>query len=120
MAYALLYNARYNFNVAKNALGSLMSIENFGLIFGIGTLVYGMSFLLNGPLVDKIGGKKGILIAAIGAALANIMMGMVTYLYVMGRLKLPMVATFSILYSINMFFQSYGAVSIIKVKAYWF
>jgi OPA family glycerol-3-phosphate transporter-like MFS transporter len=31
-----------------------------------------------------------------------------------------MTLTFAIIYSINMFFQSYGAVSIIKVKAYWF
>jgi OPA family glycerol-3-phosphate transporter-like MFS transporter len=120
MTYAFLYMARYNLTVSKNALGSLMSISDFGTIFGFGTLIYGLSFLLNGPLVDKIGGKKGILIAAVGAAIANIMMGVVTYLYVMGRLKLPMIATFSILYSINMFFQSYGAVSIIKVKAYWF
>jgi len=30
------------------------------------------------------------------------------------------VAAFSLLYSVNMYFQSYGAVSIIKVKAYWF
>jgi len=29
------------------------------------------SFLLNGPLVDKIGGKKGILIAAIGSSVAK-------------------------------------------------
>ena len=31
-----------------------------------------------------------------------------------------MVVAFSFLYSVNMYFQSYGAVSIIKVKAYWF
>jgi len=30
------------------------------------------------------------------------------------------VPAFSIVYAINMYFQSYGAVSIIKVKAYWF
>lgn len=120
MTYSFLYMARYNLTVSKNALGNLMSISDFGTIFGFGTLVYGLSFLLNGPLVDKIGGKKGILIAALGSAVANVMMGLVTYLYIQGRLQLPMVATFSVLYSINMFFQSYGAVSIIKVKAYWF
>jgi len=30
------------------------------------------------------------------------------------------VAAFSAAYALNMYFQSYGAVSIIKVKAYWF
>jgi hypothetical protein len=54
MSYAFLYMARYNLNVTKNALGSLMNKESFGLIFGAGTIVYGLSFLLNGPLVDKI------------------------------------------------------------------
>src|SRR3954463_10925569 len=78
MSYAFLYMGRYNLNVTKNALGSAISNESFGWIFGVGTFVYGLSFLINGPLVDKIGGKKGILIAAIGAAAANAAMGVVT------------------------------------------
>lgn len=120
MTYAFLYMGRYNLAVSKNALGDLMSKESFGLIFGAGTVVYGLSFLLNGPLVDKWGGKKGILIAAIGSCLANALMGIATYLFLHDRLHTDMTLTFAVLYSINMFFQSYGAVSIIKVKAYWF
>jgi MFS transporter, OPA family, glycerol-3-phosphate transporter len=120
MTYAFLYMARYNLTVSKTALGSLMSNQDFGWIFGIGTVVYGVSFLVNGPLVDKIGGKRGIIISAIGAALANVGMGVLTYLVVTGRLKMRLVVVFSVVYAINMYFQSYGAVSIIKVKAYWF
>lgn len=120
MSYAFLYMARYNLNVSKNALGDMMTKEQFGLIFAAGTIVYGFSFLLNGPLVDKFGGKKGILIATLGSAVMNLCMGGVTYLYMMGKLKTNMVLAFSVLYALNMFFQSYGAVSIIKVKAYWF
>ena len=120
MTYAFLYMARYNLTVSKTALGSLMSNQDFGWIFGIGTAVYGVSFLVNGPLVDKIGGKRGIIIAAVGASLANIMLGVLTYLVVTGQLKMKLVVAFSAIYAINMYFQSYGAVSIIKVKAYWF
>jgi MFS transporter, OPA family, glycerol-3-phosphate transporter len=120
MTYAFLYMARYNLNVSKNAMGIMMSKEEFGLIFGAGTVTYGLSFLLNGPLVDKIGGKKGIIIAALGSCLANVCMGVATYLFMHNRLNANMTLTFAILYSVNMFFQSYGAVSIIKVKAYWF
>lgn len=120
MSYAFLYMARYNLNVSKNALGDMMSKEQFGIIFAAGTITYGLSFLINGPLVDKIGGKKGMLIATLGSALMNAIMGIVTYLYLMGRLKTNMVVAFSTLFALNMFFQSYGAVSIIKVKAYWF
>jgi OPA family glycerol-3-phosphate transporter-like MFS transporter len=120
MTYAFLYMARYNLNVSKNALGTAMTKEDFGLIFGAGTVVYGLSFLLNGPLVDRWGGKRGILIASIGAAVANVAMGVVTYLFLMGRLTSNLTLVFSILYSLNMYFQSFGAVSIIKVKAFWF
>lgn len=120
MSYAFLYMARYNLNVSKNAMGDMMTKEQFGIIFAAGTIVYGLSFLINGPLVDKMGGKKGILIATLGSALMNLLMGGATYLYLMGRLKTDMVVAFSVLYALNMFFQSYGAVSIIKVKAYWF
>ncbi|HTT55892.1 MAG TPA: MFS transporter, partial [Opitutaceae bacterium] len=120
MTYSFLYMARYNLNVAKNALGTTMSNEDFGLIFGAGTAVYALAFLVNGPLVDKIGGKRGIIIAAVGASLANIVLGLLTYLVVLHRLRMNLVLAFSAVYAINMYFQSYGAVSIIKVKAYWF
>src|SRR4051794_18573514 len=120
MTYAFLYMGRYNLNVSKNALGTLMSNQEFGIIFAIGTWIYALSFLVNGPLVDKIGGKKGILIAALGASFANIVLGVLTYLVVTNQLKMKLVVVFSIVYAVNMYFQSYGAVSIIKVKAYWF
>jgi OPA family glycerol-3-phosphate transporter-like MFS transporter len=120
MTYAFLYMGRYNLTVSKGALGSLMSNQDFGWIFGIGTVVYGLSFVVNGPLVDKIGGKRGIIIAAVGASLANIVLGVLTYMVVTGRLKMRLVVAFSVIYALNMYFQSYGAVSIIKVKAYWF
>lgn len=120
MTYAFLYMGRYNLNVSKNALGSLMTKEDFGLIFAAGTVTYAVSFLINGPLVDKYGGKAGILVAAIGSSIANIMLGVLTYLVLMGHMNIKLVVAFSFLYSINMYFQSFGAVSIIKVKAYWF
>ena len=120
MTYAFLYMGRYNLTVSKTALGAQMTKEDFGWIFGIGTVVYGMSFLVNGPLVDKIGGKRGIIISAVGASLANIILGALTYLVLSHRLQIKLVLAFSVVYAANMYFQSYGAVSIIKVKAYWF
>ena len=120
MTYAFLYMGRYNLNVAKGALGTLMSDKEFGWIFFWGTTTYAFSFLVNGPLVDRLGGKRGILIAAGGAALANCLLGVLTYLVLVGQLKMRLVVPLSVLYSLNMYFQSYGAMSIIKVKAYWF
>src|SRR5579864_9368215 len=60
MTYAFLCMGRYNMIVSKGALGSLMSKEDLGIIFGVGTWVYSLSFLVNGPLIDKkLGGKRG-------------------------------------------------------------
>jgi OPA family glycerol-3-phosphate transporter-like MFS transporter len=120
MTYAFMYMARYNLNVAKNSLGSLMTDKDIGVIFGIGAFIYAIAFLVNGPLVDKIGGKKGIIIGAVGASAANVALGGLTYLLETHRLRGNMVWPFSLVYAVNMYFQSYGAVSIIKVKAYWF
>ena len=121
MTYAFLCMGRYNLIVAKSALGTLMSKGDLGIIFGVGTWVYALSFLVNGPLIDKkLGGKRGMLISALGASLANIALGVLTWLIVAKNLKVNLVASFSALYAINMYFQSFGSMSIIKVKAYWF
>ncbi|MFZ0390713.1 MAG: MFS transporter [Calditrichia bacterium] len=120
LTYAFLYMGRYNLTVSKNALGELMSKTDFGTIFAAGTITYAFSFLINGPLTDRIGGKRGMLISASGAALMNILMGVLTWLLLSSGAKFNMVLWFSILYSANMYFQSYGAVSIVKVNANWF
>src|SRR5262245_65404613 len=79
LTYALLYMGRYNLTVAKTSLSQsqkLMTNEDFGVIFGAGTLTYAFSFLLNGPLVDRIGGRKGMIISALGSMAANLGMGL--------------------------------------------
>jgi MFS transporter, OPA family, glycerol-3-phosphate transporter len=121
MTYAFLCMGRYNLIVAKSALGTLMSKEDLGIIFGVGTWVYALSFLVNGPLIDKkLGGKRGMIISALGASLANLALGVLTWLIVAKNVKVNLVASFSALYALNMYFQSFGSMSIIKVKAYWF
>ncbi len=133
LTYAFLYMGRYNLKVSKFAFEemkgpdgtALMGNEDFGLIFMFGTIVYGCSFLINGPLTDRLGGKFSILMGAGGAAVLNLLMGL-------GALTLlnqgPMhgfvgdhfVVVYSVLYSLNMYFQSFGAVAIVKVNAPWF
>jgi OPA family glycerol-3-phosphate transporter-like MFS transporter len=120
LTYAFLYMARYNLTVSKNALGSLMSKEAFGIIFAVGTVTYAVSFLLNGPLTDKIGGKRAILIGAGGSALMNAIMGVILYGILALGWSLNLTVAFSIVYALNMYFQSYGAVAIVKVNASWF
>jgi OPA family glycerol-3-phosphate transporter-like MFS transporter len=122
LTYAFLYMGRYNLTVSKNALGELMSKADFGTIFFWGTLTYGCAFLLNGPLTDRWGGRVTILISSLGSSLMNLLLGVVTYLVLERGWSPPggLVPIFSAIYAANMYFQSFGAVSIVKVNAAWF
>ncbi|MBO6934534.1 MAG: MFS transporter [Deltaproteobacteria bacterium] len=132
LTYAFLYMGRYNLTVSKRAFGDLlrdgeplMTNQDFATIFFWGTLVYGSSFVFNGPLTDRIGGKKAILIGAGGAAAMNLLMGLVTISIVNDgamheTLGANLTLVFSVLYALNMYFQSFGAVAIVKTNAPWF
>lgn len=134
LTYSFLYMGRYNLKVSKFAFegmqgvggsSSLMDNQAFGIIFAAGTIVYGISFLINGPLTDKYGGKFAILVGAGGSCLMNLLMGLATWIVAtkgpMHQMLMEnMTLTFSILYAANMYFQSFGAVAIVKVNAAWF
>lgn len=133
LTYAFLYMGRYNLKVSKFTFenmpdpsgGAMMSNADFGTIFAVGTFVYGGSFLINGPLTDRLGGKFSILMGAGGSGLMNLIMGLCTLALVEGWglggfVAKNFVVLFSVLYGINMYFQSFGAVAIVKVNAPWF
>ncbi|MCU0699800.1 MAG: MFS transporter [Myxococcaceae bacterium] len=122
LTYAFLYFGRYNVNALTSALGSKTDNKAFGIIFATGTLVYGISFIINGPLTDKLGGRITTLLSAGGAAVANLLMAGLVYLNVDAGVVPPggLVLWLAILYGLDMYFQSFGAVSIVKVNAAWF
>lgn len=122
LTYAFLYFARYNLNEATSVIPGLDPNKDFGVIFGTGTVTYGISFLINGPLTDRLGGRFTILLAAAGAAVANLAMAVLLWATMEKGFAPPggMVVNLSVLYAINMYFQSFGAVSIVKVNAHWF
>ena len=115
LTYAVLYMGRYNITVLKDIGG--VTQQDFGTIEAVGSVVYGVSFLINGPLTDRLGGRVTILLAAGGALVANAVIGL---LMLTGNMGSSPVLTLSILFSVNMYFQSFGAVSIVKVNSGWF
>ena len=115
LTYSFLYMARYNLNQFMY-VGSITEAE-FGTIFGVGSAVYGISFLLNGPLTDRFGGRATILASAAGSAVANVAMG---FMVLTGEDFGNRTLALSVLYGVNMYFQSFGAVSIVKVNGAWF
>jgi OPA family glycerol-3-phosphate transporter-like MFS transporter len=115
LTYSFLYFGRYNI---KQFQGIGLTEIEYGTVFGVGSAVYGLSFLLNGPLTDRWGGRATILISAAGSAAANALMG---YMAATGdTFGMSTVKAFSMAFALNMYFQSFGAVSIVKVNAAWF
>lgn len=133
LTYAFLYMGRYNLKVSKMAFedmkdptgGAMMGNDDFGTIFTVGVIVYGSAFLINGPLTDRLGGRFAILVGSAGSIFANLLMGLATLSFVYGWswqswVETNFVPLFSVLYGINMYFQSFGAVAVVKCNAPWF
>lgn len=141
--YAFFYMTRYNFAAVMVNLAATFGWTNtqLGVFETMMPLVYGLSVVLNGPLADRIGGKKAFLFGAVGVTIMNFLFGLCIFAVqtpaVMAGVGhdahvvtpavlrygfesstfLPIMAT---VWGINGYFQSFGALSIVKVNAHWF
>ncbi len=123
ITYALLYFGRYNLSANVGALDKLgiLSKHEFGEVDVVGSVTYGVAFLLNGPLTDRWGGRTTILLAAGGSAVMNLAMAAAFSQAKVGGLDHHgFITAITWLNAANMYFQSFGAVSIVKVNAPWF
>jgi len=118
LTYATYYMGRYNFNVFKGPFGKLYHFDKaqVGVIATAGFWTYALSVMFNGPLADRFGGKKAIILGALGASALNLTIGLLFLNGWQTRLILGM----SLLYAVNCYFQSFGALSVVKVNAPWF
>jgi MFS transporter, OPA family, glycerol-3-phosphate transporter len=125
MMYAAFYMSRYNFTVTNPALCSQFGWNNeqIGRVISLSLLVYGVSVFVNGPIADKIGGKKAILIGSVGALFFNLLFAAGTFFKILNWDSAPWVTLltyFAAMWAFNMYFQSFGALSVVKVNASWF
>jgi OPA family glycerol-3-phosphate transporter-like MFS transporter len=122
LTYAFLYFGRYNLSAIAGELdkAGLLARSVFNEIDGVGAWVYGFGFLVNGPLTDRFGGRATMLVATLGSALVNV--GMAVAVRDQGSGSDPEALRSALLglNAVNMYFQSFGAVSIVKVNAPWF
>src|SRR5881398_977233 len=75
--YALFYMSRYNYSATSAYLASVFGWNNadLGIFETVLPLVYGLSVFFNGPLADRLGGKKAFLFGSVGAIAANVAFG---------------------------------------------
>ena len=139
LMYGFYYMARYNLSAISQHISEVFGWTNkeYGSVVSAGVLIYGLSVFLNGPLADLMGGKRALMLGAAGAATFNFLFGL-THLFVQtpavvdhGKVLQPAIyadgmtastvlATMMALWAGNHYFESFGALSIVKVNAAWF
>lgn len=121
LTYSSMYMARYNLSFANKGLSDNYGWDKtqIGAIITAALSIYGFSAIFNGPIADKIGGRKGMLIGAIGTAVFNLIFGLGAYLGFLGKGTF-LIGYFATVWALNSYFQSFSALSIIKVNAGWF
>jgi OPA family glycerol-3-phosphate transporter-like MFS transporter len=121
LTYATMYMARYNLSFANKSLSDTFGWDKtqIGTIITTMLTIYGFAALFNGPIADRIGGRKAMLFGVSGAVVSNFAFGLGAYLGFFGT-GILLLAYFSTVWALNGYFQSYSALSLIKVNSAWF
>jgi len=119
--YSAMYMGRYNLSFANKSLSENYGWDKtqIGAIITAALTIYGFSAIFNGPIADKIGGRKAMLIGACGTVIFNLLFGLGAYLGFLGTGTL-LLTYFTSVWAMNAYFQSYSALALIKVNAGWF
>src|SRR5216683_10961 len=117
LTYATFYMGRYNFNVFKGRFAEMFHFDKaqVGVIATAGFWTYALSVIFNGPLADRFGGKRAILIGAVGAAALNLAIGA---MFLSGW-QTKLIVSMSLLYACNCYFQSFGALLVMAAIDYF-
>ena len=118
ITYATFYMGRYNLNAASTEIMTRFALSKaqFGTIATAGFWTYALAVMFNGPLTDRFGGRRAILLGAAGSAAVNLLVGL---LFLAGW-QTKVLVGMSLLYAVNQYFQSFGALSVVKVNSTWF
>src|SRR6266542_856878 len=111
IGYIGIYLCRKNLSVALPLLQDAWHVgkAQVGIIASASTIAYAVGKLLNGALVDRIGGRAGFLLALLGVALFGIA----------GALS-PGLGALTLFYSLNRYAGSAGWGSMVKLMPTWF
>jgi MFS transporter, OPA family, glycerol-3-phosphate transporter len=121
LTYSAMYMGRYNLSFANKSLTDAYGWDTgeIGTIISAGLSVYGLSAIFNGPIADKIGGRRAMLIGAYGTVVFNLLFAAGAWMGFLGTGPL-LIGYFSVVWAFNAYFQSFSALALIKVNASWF
>ncbi|MBK7860508.1 MAG: MFS transporter [Archangiaceae bacterium] len=142
LLYSFFYMSRYNFSAVSTDMMAVLGwtkAEHLSIFETIFPFVYGVSVVVNGPIADRIGGKRAFLIGAAGVVVMNLVFGAFGWLvmapavmsadhkavltaaqFTGGFDATSLAWTMAIAWAVNGYFQSFGALSIVKINAQWF
>ncbi|KAL4165324.1 hypothetical protein KRP22_004053 [Phytophthora ramorum] len=120
VAYAAFYMARYNVaagnvSAVRDSLG--FSSAYMGWVLSAGSWAYAITGPFTGQMTDRIGGKHGMLVACLGAALCNLSLGVLFLCSVPFAVEQ---ALFVVLYASNVLVQGFGTSAVVKINAAWY
>ena len=105
---------RYNFRFAAPGMEREFGFDHTAVTTMLAnwSLAYGTGQLVNGLLCDRIGGRRSMLIGAVGTIALNLLFGFGSFA---GNF-----AMLTVIWMINGWFQSFGAPGMVKINAAWF
>ena len=121
ITYSAMYMGRYNLSLANPLLSQKYGWDKtqIGSIISPALFAYGIFAIFNGPIADQIGGRRAMLIGASGSIFFNFLFGLGAYFGFLGT-GTYLLGYFATIWMLNSYFQSFGAVSLIKVNSAWF
>jgi OPA family glycerol-3-phosphate transporter-like MFS transporter len=143
LLYSFFYMSRYNFSAIAPDLMQVFGWtkhEHLSVFETVLPFIYGTSVVINGPIADRFGGKRAFLFGAAGVVVMNGLFGAFSGLvlapavwggadgktivtpasFAAGFDATSIAYAMAAVWAINGYFQSFGALSIVKINAHWF
>jgi OPA family glycerol-3-phosphate transporter-like MFS transporter len=114
LLYTSFYTCRYNLAIANKSISDEFGFSKgeMGAVISTFFLAYACGQIINGLLTDRIGGKRAMLIGALGTITTNLLFGIASFA---GLLSL-----FLLIRGIDGYLQAFGAPGMVKINAAWF
>lgn len=114
LLYTSFYTCRYNFAIANKSISDEFGFTKtqMGTIITTALFAYACGQIINGLLTDRFGGKRAMLIGAIGTVTMNLLFGVASFA--------GMLSLFLLIRGIDGYMQSFGAPGMVKINAAWF
>jgi OPA family glycerol-3-phosphate transporter-like MFS transporter len=114
LLYTSFYTCRYNFAIANKSISDEFGFSKtqMGTIITTALFAYACGQIINGLIADRIGGKRAMLIGAVGTVVMNLLFGIASFA---GLLSL-----FLLIRGIDGYLQAFGAPGMVKINAAWF